>query len=69
MEDCLASCRRLAPKAYLESYVSMYVREEIQHEGLTRNLGAFSRFLEAASFSQGRVLNISAVSRECTAER
>lgn len=32
-------------------------------------LGAFSRFLEAASFSQGSVLNVSAVSRECTVER
>ena len=58
-----------APKAYLESYVSTYLREEIQQEGLTRNLGAFSRFLEAASFSQGQVLNISAVSRECAIER
>ena len=58
-----------APKAYLESYVSMYLREEIQQEGLTRNLGAFSRFLEAASFSQGQDLNVSAVSRECAIER
>lgn len=58
-----------APKAYLESYVSTYLREEIQQEGLTRNLGAFSRFLEAASFSQGQVLNVSAVSRECAIER
>src|SRR3990167_5310952 len=41
------------PKAYLESYVKTYLEEEIRYEGLTRNLGAFSRFLEAASFSQG----------------
>jgi len=46
------------PKAYLESYVQTYLEEEIQQEGFTRNLGAFSRFLEAASFSQGAVLNI-----------
>lgn len=57
------------PKQYLESYVSTYLREEIQQEGLTRNLGAFSRFLEAASFSQGSPLNISAVSRECAVDR
>lgn len=57
------------PKAYLESYVEAYLREEIQQEGLTRNLSAFSRFLEAASFSQGSVLNTSAVARECSVER
>ena len=57
------------PKAYLESYVKTYLREEIQQEGLTRNLNAFSRFLEAASFSQGSVLNTSGVARECAVER
>jgi predicted AAA+ superfamily ATPase len=56
-------------KKYLASYVKTYLQEEIQFEGLTRNLGAFSRFLEAASFSQGSVLNISAVARDCAVER
>lgn len=57
------------PKAYLESYVKTYLEEEVQQEGFTRNLGAFSRFLEAASFSQGSVLNISSVARDCSVER
>lgn len=57
------------PKRYLESYVKTYLQEEIQQEGLTRNLAAFSRFLEAASFSQGSVLNITAVARDCAIER
>lgn len=57
------------PKAYLKSYVKTYLQEEIQQEGLTRNLGAFTRFLEAASFSQGSILNISAVARECSVAR
>lgn len=57
------------PKGYLESYVKTYLQEEVQQEGLTRNLGAFYRFLETASFSQGSVLNISEVSRECAVER
>lgn len=52
------------PQKYLDSYVKVYLREEIQQEGLSRNLGAFSRFLEAASFSQGSILNMSEVSRE-----
>lgn len=56
-------------RAYLKSYVTTYVREEVQQEGLTRNIAAFSRFLEAASFSQGSVLNISSVAREASVER
>jgi predicted AAA+ superfamily ATPase len=54
---------------YLKSYIGNYLREEVLQEGLTRNLSAFSRFLEAASFSQGSVLNLSEVARECKIER
>ena len=57
------------PADYLESYIHTYLREEIQQEGLTRNLQAFARFLEAASFSQAALLNISAVARECGVNR
>lgn len=57
------------PKSYLESYVKTYLEEEIQQEGLTRNLAGFARFLEAASFSQGSILNISSVAGECSVER
>ena len=64
-----SACTEPDSKRYLESYVRTYLREEIQQEGLTRNLGAFSRFLEAASFSQGSILNISTVARECAVER
>lgn len=64
-----SACTEKEPQRYLESYVTSYLREEVQQEGLTRNLGAFSRFLEAASFSQGAVLNISEVARECAVER
>lgn len=52
------------PKKYLESYVQTYIREEVVQEGLTRNIGAFTRFLEAASFSQGQVINMSEIARE-----
>jgi predicted AAA+ superfamily ATPase len=33
-------------------------------EGLTRNLSAFTRFLEVASFSQGQTLNMSSIARD-----
>ena len=57
------------PDRYLASYVKTYLDEEVRQEGLTRNLAAFARFLEAASFSQGGILNISVVARECAVER
>jgi len=57
------------PADYLASYIQSYLREEVQQEGLTRNLQVFARFLEAASFSQGSVLNISEVARDCGAGR
>ena len=56
-------------KDYLFSYIQTYLKEEVQQEGLTRNLGSFSRFLETASFSQGEVLNISKVAREAAIKR
>jgi len=54
---------------YLASYVQTYLKEEVQQEGLTRNLGAFARFLESASFSQGSVLNITSIASDCGVER
>lgn len=59
------ACTSESPQDYLKSYAATYLREEVQQEGLTRNIGAFGRFLEAASFSQGGVLNMAAVAREC----
>lgn len=53
------------PDATLKSYAALYVREEVQAEGLVRNVGAFARFLEAVSFSQASPLNASQVAREC----
>jgi len=57
------------PKEYLASYVTTYLREEVMQEGLTRRLDSFSRALEIASFSQGSILNISAVAREVQISR
>ena len=57
------------PDATLATYAGMILREEVQAEGLVRNLSAYSRFLETLSFSQGSVLNLSNVSRECGVDR
>lgn len=57
------------PSHVLQTYASLYVREEVQMEGLVRNIGNFSRFLEAISFSHAGVLNLSQVGRDCQVER
>lgn len=57
------------PKDSLNTYITLYMKEEIQMEGLVRNIGNFARFLEAISFSHGSLLNISNVARECEVER
>ncbi len=58
-----------SPGEALQAYVSLYIKEEVQMEGLVRNIGNFARFLEAMSFSHGAMLNVSNVSRECEVER
>jgi len=57
------------PEEVLRTYAALYLREEVQVEGLVRNIGVFSRFLEIISFSHASVLNISNVARECAVER
>ncbi len=57
------------PDRYLAAYAMTYLEEEVRQEGLTRNVGAFARFLEAASFSQSAVLNVSEVGRDSGVDR
>ena len=57
------------PADTLKAYNGLYLREEVQMEGLVRNVGSFARFLEAMSFSHASVLNLSNVSRDCQVSR
>jgi predicted AAA+ superfamily ATPase len=57
------------PAEALKAYTGLYLREEVQMEGLVRQVGQFARFLEAVSFSQAMALNLSAVARECQVSR
>lgn len=57
------------PRHYLESYIATYLREEVQQEGLVRNIGEFSRFLQIASFSQGELINYAEIARDASIER
>ena len=48
----------------LESYVRLYIREEVRAEGLVRNLPGFARFLPIAALYQGQIVNDSGFARE-----
>lgn len=53
----------------IQAYINLYLKEEIQIEGLTRNIDDFARFLEAISFSHASLINISNIARECAVKR
>jgi uncharacterized protein len=57
------------PLSVLEAYNALYLHEEVQMEGLVRNMGSFARFLQALSFSHAAVLNLANVSREAQVSR
>ena len=56
-------------RAVLESYVRLYLREEVRAEGLVRNLPGFARFLPIAALFHGQVVNISGIARDCGVAR
>ena len=53
------------PQRSLRAYVSDYLKEEIQAEGLVRNLPHFARFLDVIGFSHGELLNYANIARDC----
>ncbi len=53
------------PNADLKTYLALYMKEEVQMEGLVRRVEEFGQFLEVISFSQGSILNYSNIAREC----
>ncbi len=58
-----------APQKKLAAYINLYLKEEVQAEGLIREVGMFSRFLEIVSFSHGSILNLNNIARECHISR
>jgi predicted AAA+ superfamily ATPase len=57
------------PRAALEAYVQLYVREEIRIEALVRNLPAFLRFLPVAALFHGQVINVAGLARDAATAR
>ncbi len=54
-----------SPKKALNSYIEDYLKEEIQAEGLVRNLPAFARFLDVAGLCNTEMINFNNVARDC----
>jgi len=57
------------PRAALDAYIQLYVREEIRAEALVRNLPAFLRFLPVAALFHGQVINVAGLARDAAAAR
>lgn len=56
-------------RADLEAYTGLYLQQEIVAEGATRNIPAFSRFLKAAAFCNGTIVNFTNVANDAQIAR
>ena len=52
------------PRPLLRAYVNNYLKEEIIDESVTRNIPAFSHFLQVVALSHGQQLNFANAARE-----
>jgi len=57
------------PREYLRAYAETYLDQEIRAEALTRNLGAFTRFLEIAARQNGQLTNATSIARDAGISR
>ena len=57
------------PEEDLAGYISLYLEQEIMQEGATRNLPAFSRFLEVAALSNGEQINFQSIASDAQIPR
>lgn len=57
------------PEDTLQSYIGVYLKEEVKQEGLVKKIEAFSKFLEVMCFSHAEIINLSNISRESSIRR
>ncbi len=57
------------PEEVLDSYVSLYIQEEVQFERIVRDFSSFSRFLAVIAFSHASMLNMTNIGQECEVKR
>ncbi|MBN1684383.1 MAG: ATP-binding protein [Gammaproteobacteria bacterium] len=57
------------PDEDLESYIGLYLQEEIVAESIVRNIPAFSRFLQVAALCNGKIINYTNISNDAQVAR
>ena len=58
-----------SPEEYLRAYAETYLMQEVHAEALTRNLGAFARFLEVAARQNAQLTNATSIARDVGVSR
>ena len=58
-----------SPDTDLAAYTGVYLREEIAAEALTRNVPAFSRFLQVAALCNGQMINYTRIANDAQVPR
>lgn len=53
-------------REFFRSYTETYLKEEVAAEGLVRNIGPFSQFLDIVAANDGEIVNFSNIARECS---
>lgn len=53
------------PKRLLSAYIGNYLKDEIVGEAKIRKVNVFARFLEAAAFSNGEMVNYANIAADC----
>lgn len=53
------------PERLVSAYIGSYLQDEILAEAKIRNIHSFSRFLEAAAFSNGEIVNYTNIAADC----
>lgn len=54
---------------HFQSYIDVYLTDEIRNEGLVRNLAGFARFLDVVGFSNAEMVNVTNIARDCGIDR
>lgn len=58
-----------SPREFLDTYVGMYLKEEVMQEALVRRLDQFAKFMEVAAYSQGQILSVLSVASDLGVSR
>lgn len=54
---------------HMQAYIDVYLKDEIRNEGLVKNLPDFARFLDVAGLTNGEMINLNNIARDCGINR